>query len=82
MDKAVTEYPHDLPTDSLLSMEGSLPFAWTTRDLSQSGILGDPTVATAEKGDRILESLSQSWVQVIRDIHQFQQPQAWKKANR
>lgn len=78
MEEAVAEYPHDLPQNSLLSMEGNLPFAWTTRDLSQSGTLGDPTTATKEKGDRILESLVQGWVQVIENIYQFQQPKAWK----
>lgn len=78
MDAAVKEYPQGLPQQSLLSMEGDLPFAWTTRDLSRSGVLGDPTVATREKGDQILASLAQSWAQVIRDIHAFQQPGAWK----
>jgi creatinine amidohydrolase len=76
MDRAVAEYPHGLPADSLLSMEGKLPFAWTTRDLSRSGVLGDPTVATKAKGDRILESLAASWARVIDDLHYFQQPQA------
>lgn len=78
MAAAVKEYPHGLPEDSLLSMEGKLPFAWTTRDLSRSGVLGDPTVATKEKGDRLLESVSEGWVKVIRDIYRFSQPQAWK----
>jgi len=78
MDRAVAEYPHGLPANSLLSMEGKLPFAWTTRDLSRSGVLGDPTVATKAKGDRILESLAASWARVIHDLHHFQQPQAWK----
>jgi creatinine amidohydrolase len=78
LDQAVAEYPHGLPTDSVLSMEGNLPFAWTTRDLSKSGVLGDPTTASKEKGDRILESLAVGWVQTIQDIHRFQQPQAYK----
>jgi len=60
-------------------MEGSLPFAWVTRDLSKSGILGDPTTATREKGDRILASLADGWVQAIKDIYHFQQPQAWRE---
>lgn len=77
MDRAVREYPHGLPTDSLLSMEGALPFAWVTRDLTRSGVLGDATVATAEKGDRLLASLTEGWVRLIRDVYQFQQPQAW-----
>lgn len=78
MERAVVEYPHGLPENSLLSMEGKLPFAWTTRDLSQSGVLGDATVATKEKGDRILDSVSDGWVKVLRDIHRFRQPQVWK----
>jgi creatinine amidohydrolase len=57
-------------------MEGNLPFAWTTWDLSRSGTIGDPTTATKEKGDRILESLAKGWVQVIQDIYRFRQPQA------
>lgn len=79
MEAAVAEYPSGLPEDSLLTMEGKLPFAWTTRDLSQTGVLGDPTVATKEKGDRILESVSNGWVQVIKDIYAFRQPQAWQQ---
>jgi len=74
MEKAVAEYPQGLPEDSLLSMEGKLPFAWVTRDLSRSGVLGDPTTATKEKGDRLLESVSDGWVQVIKDIYKFRQP--------
>jgi len=78
MERAVAEYPHGLPEDSLLSMEGKLPFAWVTRDLTQSGVLGDATVATKEKGDRLLESVSDGWVKVIEDIYKFRQPQAWQ----
>lgn len=79
MEQAVTEYPHGLPENSLLSMEGALPFAWITRDLTKSGVLGDATAATKEKGDRILESLADSWMQVITEIHTFRQPQAWRE---
>ncbi|MDA0265512.1 MAG: creatininase family protein [Cyanobacteria bacterium] len=78
MDKAVCEYPQGLPKDSLLSMEGALPFAWVTRDLSRSGVLGDATVASREKGDRLLAALAAGWRQVIIDVHRFQQPQAWR----
>lgn len=74
MEAAVTEYPPSLPNDSLLSMEGKLAFAWVTQDLSKSGVVGDPTVATKEKGDRILESVSDGWVRVIKDIYAFRQP--------
>jgi len=77
MEKAVKEFPHGLPKNSLLSMEGKLPFAWLTKEISQSGVLGDATIASKEKGDRLLESVVNSWVQLIKDIYQFQQPQVW-----
>ncbi|KAM3102702.1 creatininase family protein [Phormidesmis sp. 146-12] len=77
MDRAVAEYPLGEPRTGLLSMEGALPFAWTTRDLSQSGVLGDPTTATSEKGDRILQTLADGWVAVLKEVHAFQQPRAY-----
>jgi creatinine amidohydrolase len=37
----------------LLKPEGSAAnFAWLTRDIAPSGVLGDPTAATAENGER------------------------------
>lgn len=75
MDAAVAEYPPAQPAESLLSLEGQLPFAWSTDDLSRSGVIGDPTTATQEKGDRLLESLAIGWARVIQDIYQFQPPQ-------
>lgn len=74
LEKAVKEYPQGLPQDTLLSMEGQLPFAWLTAELSRSGIMGDATVASKEKGDRLLDSLAAGWVQVIKDIYHFRQP--------
>nr|WP_289623997.1 creatininase family protein [Desertifilum tharense] len=74
MDRAVAEYPPELPPDSLLSLEGKLPFAWVTRDITKSGVVGDATTATREKGDRLLESVSDGWVRAIQDIYQFRQP--------
>ncbi|ASC71531.1 Creatininase [Halomicronema hongdechloris C2206] len=73
MAQAIKEYPPGLP-EGLLSLEGALPFAWTTRDLSRSGVVGDAIAATPEKGEQILDSLAQGWTQVIREIHGFRQP--------
>lgn len=81
MAAAVREYPHGLPENSLLSMEGSLPFAWVTRDLTHSGVLGDATVATREKGDRLLQALASGWANVLTEVHHFRQPAAWQAEN-
>lgn len=74
MNRAVKEYPQGLPENSVLSMEGKLPFAWVTRDLTRSGVLGDATVATKEKGEQVLETVSDGWVRTIEDVYKFQQP--------
>ncbi|MGY6530528.1 MAG: creatininase family protein [Cyanobacterium sp.] len=73
MDLAVKEYGKDLGKDSLLSLEGRLPFPWVTKELSKSGVIGDATVATKDKGDRILASLTTGWIELIEDIYKYQQ---------
>ncbi|MGL5080323.1 MAG: creatininase family protein [Microcoleaceae cyanobacterium] len=78
LERAVCEFPPNLPPGSLLSPEGQLPFAWVMQDLSRSGVLGDATVATQEKGDRLLASLVHSWAQVFQEIYQFRQPQRFR----
>ncbi|KZL49914.1 MULTISPECIES: creatininase family protein [Cyanophyceae] len=75
MEQAVAEYPPEQTQSTLLSLEGKLPVSWATRDVSKSGVIGDATTATKEKGDRILESVSDGWVQAIQDIYAFQPPQ-------
>jgi len=55
-DKAVCEYPA-LPPDGPAN---SANLAWLTRDISQSGVLGDARAATPEKGTRWLETASEA----------------------
>ncbi|MFN6275468.1 MAG: creatininase family protein [Microcystis sp.] len=74
IERAVREYPQGLPENSLLTMEGKLPFAWLTKELTKSGVMGDATNASKEKGDRLLESVANGWVQAIIDVYQFRQP--------
>lgn len=73
MSRAIAEYAPDLGT-SCLALEGDLPYAWLTSDLSRSGVLGDPTLATAAKGELLLESLAQGWAKAIADIYGFKLP--------
>jgi len=42
------------PDPRFRASRGDVQFAWLTRDLSESGIVGDPTAASAEKGRRII----------------------------
>jgi creatinine amidohydrolase/Fe(II)-dependent formamide hydrolase-like protein len=51
-----------------LSLEGSLPTAWLTRDLAPAGVLGDPTLATAEKGERVLTHIAERLAGALAEI--------------
>jgi creatinine amidohydrolase/Fe(II)-dependent formamide hydrolase-like protein len=55
MERAVINYPPVFPS-SLLSPDGRPACAWTARDFGPSGVIGDPTPATAEQGQEILQS--------------------------
>ena len=71
MDQAVREFPVPFAPDSLLSLEGNLPTAWMMQDLSYSGVVGDATVASAKKGQAILDSVAAGWVKVFEEIYRF-----------
>ncbi|MGD1897350.1 MAG: creatininase family protein [Phormidesmis sp.] len=71
MKEAVRELPETFEPGSLLSLEGRLPTAWLMEDLSRSGVVGDATVATAEKGEAILDSVVAGWVKVFEEIYRF-----------
>jgi creatinine amidohydrolase len=69
MDRAMCEYPVRLDAPGALRPEGSpAVFAWKTSDLSQSGVLGDATLATAEKGARWLDEASSALATKIRSL--------------
>jgi creatinine amidohydrolase len=55
-------------------MEGALPFAWLTHDLTESGALGDATAANEKIGAELLDSLANGWAQLIGELHSFRQP--------
>ncbi|MEL7140915.1 MAG: creatininase family protein [Cyanobacteria bacterium J06643_4] len=72
MAKAVDNLPKTFAPDSLLSLEGQLPTAWTMKDLSSSGVVGSATAATAQKGEAILASAVAGWVKVFEELYRFE----------
>jgi creatinine amidohydrolase len=70
LDRAVVHYPPEFPRS--LSADGRPTTAWVARDFGPSGVIGDPTGATAEQGQAILDSLAASWATAITDLHHLQ----------
>ena len=66
MEYAVAEYPP--VTSGRLRPEGALSQAWLTQDLSRSGVIGDPTTASVEKGHLWLQRLGSTWAGVLDEL--------------
>ncbi len=47
------------------------PFAWQAQDLHSSGAAGDATIATAEKGQRLLDHGASAFCDLLADIDKF-----------
>ena len=62
------EYPARLGDPGELRPESApATFAWTTRDLSKTGVMGDATAATAAKGARWLDHGATAYAELIAD---------------
>jgi creatinine amidohydrolase len=73
MDRAAAHYPPEFPSPTL-APNGRPACAWVSRDFGASGVIGDPTPATAEQGRAILDSLAESWARAITELHAARWP--------
>ncbi len=58
----------------LLPENASATFAWLTRDIAPSGVMGDPRPASAEKGARWLEQASTRVAAALEEMARFPDP--------
>ncbi|MFH1496552.1 MAG: creatininase family protein [Verrucomicrobiota bacterium] len=69
MAKAVREHPARLDDPGELRPEGApATFAWASQDLSRSGVMGDATAATAEKGAAWIAQLAAGYAACITEL--------------
>jgi creatinine amidohydrolase len=55
----------------LLSTSRPAPFAWQAQDLHPSGAVGDATQASAEKGERLIDSGARAFCELLADVDKF-----------
>ena len=72
MDKAVKHFPDFPQTDTPLFFVGRANAAWLTQDWSESGVFGDATLGTAEKGAQLIEAAVKQLGNLIRVISTFE----------
>jgi creatinine amidohydrolase len=61
----------------LLPENAPATFAWLTRDIAPSGVLGDPRPATAEKGARWLDQAAARLAAALQAMAAYPEPPKW-----
>jgi creatinine amidohydrolase len=54
-----------------LSAHRPVPFAWQAQDLHLSGASGDATMASSEKGERLLDHGARAFCELLADVDKF-----------
>ncbi len=54
-----------------LSTQRPAPFAWQTQDLNVSGAVGNATLASAEKGERLIDHGARRFIELLDDVDKF-----------
>ena len=54
-----------------LSTQRPAPFAWQVQDLHPSGAVGDATLASAEKGERLLAQGANAFCELLSEVDRF-----------
>ena len=72
-DEYTANYIARVDKPELLRPEGSSAnFAWLTRDIAPSGVLGDPSAATAENGERWSHEASVRIAEILVTMYNFE----------
>lgn len=72
MDEAIRHFPDFPQSDTQLFMFGAASAAWLSQDWSPTGVFGDATLGTAEKGAAIIEAAIQRLAALISEISRFE----------
>jgi creatinine amidohydrolase len=54
-----------------LSTQRPAPFAWQAQDLHPSGAVGNATLASAAKGEALLEHGARGFIELLEDVDKF-----------
>ena len=70
-ERSIPSFVHDYPH---LGFDGAGEFAWCSNDLTPSGVVGDPTLATPEAGKERFEAAVAEVVAALDEIGRFRFP--------
>lgn len=69
MSKAIATFPpQQMRENEFVTVFGPVNMGWVTKDITKSGVVGDPTKATAQKGEAFLEYAGKKLTQIFGEI--------------
>jgi creatinine amidohydrolase len=74
MEHAARHVPEALAGNSHVRFGGPVAFGWTSDDFGPSGVIGDPTGATAERGKQQFEAIVASMGDALAEVARFTHP--------
>jgi creatinine amidohydrolase len=72
MTKAERAVPAWLTGYSQIGIAGPVRFGWSSADLSDNGVIGDPTGASPEKGRLLFEEMTRSLTAQLAEVSRFE----------
>jgi creatinine amidohydrolase len=76
MSKAERHVPEALAANRHVRFGGDVAFGWSSADFGSSGVIGDPTGATAERGKVLFDGAVQALGEALAEIAHFEFPRA------
>lgn len=74
VDRMVPAVPSFLDSFRHVRFGGSVSFGWTSDDFDSNGVIGDPTLASAERGAREFDHACRYLADVVGEIARFRFP--------
>jgi creatinine amidohydrolase len=72
-EQYTTNYIADINQPAVLKPEFSgANFAWLTRDIAESGVMGDPTPATAENGEKWIAAAAAKVAEALTAMYRYE----------
>ena len=68
---AARRVPEHLASNRHVRFGGTVPFGWLSNDFSDDGVIGDPTVASAERGAELFGAAVDTFRDVLAEIAAF-----------
>ncbi len=74
MSVATRNVPEQLAANRHVRFGGSVGFGWLSDDFGPDGHIGDPTTATAERGEELFRAAVDAFAAALQEIARFELP--------